>query len=64
MSSTATGLCRDSGTQQGPPASTAEWFADLPGGACQEPHWGYCLQGKVTMRYSDGETEVLTAGQA
>ena len=43
---------------------TAEWFADLPGGACQEPHWGYCLQGTVTMRYSDGETEVLTAGQA
>ena len=20
---------------------TAEWFKDLPGGACQEPHWGY-----------------------
>ena len=33
---------------------TAEWFADLPGGACQEPHWGYCLKGKVTMRYADG----------
>jgi hypothetical protein len=43
---------------------TAEWFADLPGGACQEPHWGYCLHGTVTMRYSDGETEVLTGGQA
>ena len=24
---------------------TAQWFADLPGGACQEPHWGYCLKG-------------------
>ena len=24
---------------------TAEWFADLPDGACQEPHWGYCLKG-------------------
>jgi hypothetical protein len=43
---------------------TAEWFAGLPGGACQEPHWGYCVSGQVTMRYTDGETEVLTAGQA
>jgi hypothetical protein len=43
---------------------TAEWFADLPGGACQEPHWGYCLKGKVTMRFTDGETEVISAGQA
>jgi hypothetical protein len=43
---------------------TAEWFADLPGGACQEPHWGYCLKGQVTMRFTDGETEVISAGQA
>ena len=33
---------------------TAEMFADLPGGACQEPHWGYVLSGSVTMRYTDG----------
>ena len=38
---------------------TAEWFADLPGGACQEPHWGYCLKGRVTMRYDDGERDVI-----
>ena len=43
---------------------TAEWFADLPGGACQEPHWGYCLRGTVTMRYADGGTEVISAGDA
>ena len=43
---------------------TAEWFADLPDGACQEPHWGYCLQGTVTMRYTDGQTEVISAGEA
>lgn len=43
---------------------TAEWFAGFPDGACQEPHWGYCVKGKVTMRYTDGETEVLTGGQA
>ena len=41
---------------------TAEWFAELPDGACQEPHWGYCLKGKVTMRFTDGETEVISAG--
>jgi hypothetical protein len=43
---------------------TADWFASLPDGACQEPHWGYCLKGQVTMRYTDGEVEVLSAGQA
>ena len=43
---------------------TAEMFADLPDGACQEPHWGYCVKGQATMRYVDGETEIITAGQA
>lgn len=43
---------------------TAEWFADLPGGACQEPHWGYCVQGAVTMRYTDGRTETIHEGDA
>jgi hypothetical protein len=43
---------------------TGEMFAELPGGACQEPHWGYVLSGKVTMRYTDGHTETLSAGQA
>ena len=43
---------------------TAEMFADLPDGACQEPHWGYVLKGSVTMSYTDGNAETLTAGQA
>jgi hypothetical protein len=43
---------------------TGEMFADLPDGACQEPHWGYVLGGSVTMRYTDGETETFSAGQA
>src|SRR6476660_959777 len=38
---------------------TAEMFADLPGGACQEPHFGYVLEGAVPVRYSDGATERL-----
>jgi hypothetical protein len=43
---------------------TAEMFADLPGGACQEPHFGYVVAGAVTVRYSDGGTERLEKGQA
>lgn len=43
---------------------TAEMFADLPGGACQESHWGYMVKGRVTMRYGDGTSETLSAGQA
>jgi hypothetical protein len=43
---------------------TAEMFAGLPDGACQEPHWGYVFKGSVTMRYSDGTAETLAAGQA
>jgi hypothetical protein len=43
---------------------TAEMFAELPDGACQEPHWGYVVRGSVTMRYTDGRVETLSAGQA
>jgi len=43
---------------------TGEMFADLPDGACQEPHWGYVLKGSVTMRYTDGRRETLRAGEA
>ena len=43
---------------------TAEWDSDLPDGACQEPHWGYCLSGAVTMRYTDGTTDAIRAGDA
>ncbi len=43
---------------------TVAWFADLPDGACQESHWGYCLKGAVTMRYTDGQTEHISAGEA
>ena len=43
---------------------TGEMFAALPDGACQEPHWGYVLSGSLTMRYTDGTSETLRAGQA
>lgn len=43
---------------------TGEMFTDLPGGACQEDHFGYVVKGKCTVRYTDGTTETLTQGQA
>jgi hypothetical protein len=43
---------------------TTELFAELPDGACQEQHWGYMIRGSITMRYTDGRTETLSAGQA
>jgi hypothetical protein len=35
----------------------------LPDDRCQCPHWGYVLKGRVTIRYADGEEE-LVAGDA
>src|SRR4029077_9797003 len=43
---------------------TGEMFKDLPDGACQEPHFGYVVSGRVTMRYTDGTAETLSPGQA
>ena len=35
----------------------------LPGDACQCPHWGYVLKGRLTYRLADRE-EVFEAGDA
>jgi glyoxylate utilization-related uncharacterized protein len=35
----------------------------LPDDRCQCPHWGYVVNGKLTVRYADRE-EVLEAGDA
>jgi hypothetical protein len=34
----------------------------LEGDACQAPHWGYMLEGAVTVRYLDGSEEEIGAG--
>jgi hypothetical protein len=34
----------------------------LEGDLCQSPHWGYMLQGAVTVTYSDGRDEKVGAG--
>ncbi len=42
---------------------TAEMFKDLPDGACQEPHFGYVVSGRATIRYTDGGSDTLLPGQ-
>ena len=29
---------------------------------CQSPHWGYVLQGELTVTYADGIEETITGG--
>jgi hypothetical protein len=29
---------------------------------CQSPHWGYLLEGEVTVTYKDGQQETISAG--
>jgi hypothetical protein len=41
----------------------APMLKGLPGDACQCPHWGYVLKGRLTWRYGDRE-EVCVAGDA
>lgn len=34
----------------------------LEGDMCQSPHWGYLLQGEVTVTYADGTSELVGSG--
>ena len=34
----------------------------LEGDLCQAPHWGYLLQGKITVTYAGGNQEVISGG--
>ncbi len=34
----------------------------LEGDLCQSPHWGYLIEGEVTVTYSDRTEETVTAG--
>ena len=33
----------------------------LEGDLCQSPHWGYLLQGELTVAYADGKEETINA---
>lgn len=34
----------------------------LEGDLCQSPHWGYVLEGEITVTYADGQHEVVSGG--
>ena len=34
----------------------------LTGDLCQSPHWGYVLQGRVTVTYAGGDSEAVSGG--
>jgi len=34
----------------------------LEGDLCQSPHWGYLIEGEVTVSYSDGSEETVFGG--
>ena len=35
----------------------------MPGDLCQCPHWGYVLRGAIRVKFGDGHTERVEAGQ-
>jgi hypothetical protein len=43
---------------------TAPLFKGLPDDACQSPHWGYLVSGRLRIVYPDGSEESIDAGQA
>ena len=40
----------------------AELLKGLENDLCQSPHWGYMIEGEVTLTYTDGEKETTSAG--
>ena len=32
------------------------------GDLCQSPHWGYLIEGEITVTYSDKQEETISAG--
>jgi hypothetical protein len=43
---------------------TAPLFRGLPDDACQSPHWGYLIEGRLRVINTDGSEETISAGQA
>jgi len=43
---------------------TAPLFRGLPEDACQSPHWGYLIEGRLRVLSTDGTEESIVAGQA
>ena len=43
-------------------ADIAPLLKGLEGDLCQSPHWGYVLQGQLTVTYADGSMELINGG--
>ena len=43
-------------------ADIAPLLKGLEGDLCQSPHWGYLLQGQITVAYADKTEEVVNDG--
>ena len=60
----ATGYGKISGEyfSLGAGADIAPLLEGLEGDLCQAPHWGYVLQGELTVTYADGAEEAVSGG--
>jgi hypothetical protein len=43
-------------------ADIAPLLVGLPGDSCHAPHWGYMIEGELTVTYVDGTTESVAGG--
>ncbi len=43
-------------------ADIAPLLKGLEGDLCQSPHWGYVIQGQLTVTYADASMEEINAG--
>jgi hypothetical protein len=43
-------------------ADLAPLLKGLEDDLCQSPHWGYLLEGEVTVTYKDGQEETVSGG--
>ena len=43
-------------------ADIAPLLKGLEGDSCHSPHWGYLLQGELTVTYADSSEEVIKSG--
>jgi hypothetical protein len=43
---------------------TAPLYKGLPDDACQSPHWGYLIEGRLRVHLTGGTEESIVAGQA
>ena len=47
----------------GPGTDQTAFLRSLSTGSCEVPHWGYMLEGSVTVGYTDGTEETIRAGE-